>query len=473
MPELILAVDVGTTSARAAVFAPGGRIEGLGARPLTSRSPAPGRVEQDAEAVWTATRAAVGEALDMAGRSASDLAALGVTTQRASAVVWDRQTGAPLSPVVVWNDLRGIERARDLAAAGFLLAPQQAATKLETIHADAAAPAHRKAWGAIDSFLINRFSGGAAHITDRSQAWPTGYLDFATLDWNVALIGHQKLDLDSFPQLVDTWGDLAVTSAEVLGAAIPIAADIADQQSALMAHGEAPGTAKFTFGTAGVFDLATGGSFLFPGPGTPPLIVSSVGGQTRFCVEGMMLSAGQALDWLRDRFALGAAGEFEALAGSVGDAAGAAFLPALQGLGAPDQDPRRRAMLGGLSAAVGRAHLARAGLEGLAFRAREIVDHIYERVELAPPDALGVDGGLSRSDMFLQILADLLARPVRRHATPEATLLGAAMAAGRGTGLLTEPDQQAMIRFEAPVRPKIGSDEAAERLAAWRVQVYG
>ncbi len=473
MAELILAVDVGTTSARAAVFAPGGRIEGLGVRPLESRSPAPGLVEQDAEAVWTATRAAIGEALEKAGRSAGDLAALGVTTQRASAVVWDRQTGAPLSPVVVWNDLRGVERARELAAAGFLLAPQQAATKLEAILADADAPAHRKAWGAIDSFLINRFAGGAAHLTDRSQAWPTGYLDFATLNWNETLIDHQELDPAAFPRLVDTWGDLTVTSVEVLGATIPIAADIADQQSALMAHGEAPGTAKFTFGTAGVFDLATGGSFLFPGPGTPPLIVSSVGGQTRFCVEGMMLSAGQALDWLRDRFALGAAGEFEALAGSVGDPAGAAFLPALQGLGAPDQDPRRRAMLGGLSAAVGRAHLARAGLEGLAFRAREIVDHIYERVELAPPDALGVDGGLSRSDVFLQILADLLARPVRRHATPEATLLGAAMAAGRGAGLLTEPDQQAMIRFEAPVTPKIGLDEAAERLAAWRAQVYG
>ncbi|HEY1559522.1 MAG TPA: FGGY family carbohydrate kinase [Caulobacteraceae bacterium] len=470
MAELILAVDVGTTSVRAAVFAPDGAILGLAAQPLVSRSPAPGLVEQDAEAVWTATRVAMAEAFDRADHAAADLAAFGVTTQRASAVVWDRKTGEAASPLVVWNDLRGVERSRDLAAAGFLLAPQQAATKLESIMASAGTS--NPAWGAIDSFLIHRLSGGAAHVTDRSQAWPTGYLDFASLNWNEALIGFQKLDPAMFPRLVDTWGALAVTSAKVLGAAIPITADIADQQSALMAHGEAPGTAKLTFGTAGVFDLATGGDFVFPGPGTPPLIVSSVGGATRFCVEGIVLSAGQALDWLRDRFGLGAPADFDALAGSVSDAAGAAFLPALQGLGAPDQDPRRRALLGGLSTAVDRAHLARAGLEGVAFRTREILDHIYERVELAPPDALGIDGGLSRSGVFLQILANLTGRTVRRHATPEATLLGAAMAAGRGAGLLTDSDLQAMRRFEAPLAPRIEADEASARFATWRAQVY-
>jgi glycerol kinase len=472
MPELILALDAGTTAVKAAVFAPDGAILSLASRPLDSRSPAPGLVEQDAESLWAATRAAIAEALERAGRAASDLAALGVTTQRASAVVWDRQTGAALSPVVVWNDLRGVNRARELAAAGFMLAPQQAATKLEAILAGVEAPAPRLAWGAIDSFLVHRLSGGAVHVTDRSQAWPTGYLDFASLGWNETLIARQKLDRSLFPTLVDTWGDLALTSSDVLGAAIPIAADIADQQSALLAHGDAEGTAKITFGTAGVFDLATGGNLAFPGPGTPPLILSSVAGETRFCVEGMVLAAGQALDWLRDRLALGSPAEFSALAGSVGDAAGAAFLPALQGLGAPEQDPRRRARLGGLSAAVGRANLARAGFEGLAFRAREIVDFIYERVTLAPPVALGVDGGLSRSDVFLQVLADLLGRPVRRHATPEATLLGAAMAAGRGAGLLTGDDQQAMIRFQEPVTPEISADEASERLAAWRSEVY-
>jgi glycerol kinase len=468
MPELILAVDVGTTSAKAAVYAPDGAILGLGGRPLASVSPAPGLVEQDPEAVWLAARAAIADAFERAGRTAHDLAAVGATTQRASAVVWDRQTGQPRSPVVVWNDLRGAARARELAAAGFMLAPQQAATKLEAVIAAAGAPGAGLAWGAIDSFLIHRLSGGA-HVTDRSQAWPTGYLDFATLGWNETLIEHQALDGLAFPTLTDTWGELAVTSQKALGAAVPIAADIADQQSALLAHGDAPGTAKITFGTAGIFDLATGGEIAFPGPGTPPLIVSSVGGETRFCVEGMAPSAGLAIDWLRERLALGSPGEFDALAGSVTAAAGAAFLPALQGLGAPNPDPQRRAALTGLSAAVQRAHLARAGLEGVAFRAREIVDHIYERVSLAPPEALGVDGGLTHGGVFLQVLADGLGRPVRRHATTEATLLGAAIAAGRGVGRPIE----GAVRFEAPVAPAIGADESAARFAAWRAQVHG
>ncbi|MGH7022165.1 MAG: FGGY-family carbohydrate kinase, partial [Caulobacteraceae bacterium] len=309
--------------------------------------------------------------------------------------------------------------------------------------------------------------------TDRSQAWPTGYLDLADLGWNGRLIEHQGLETASFPRLVDTWGELGRASRDVFGAEIAITADIADQQSALLAHGEAPGTAKITFGTSGTFDLATGERFLFPGPGTPPLIVSSVGGRTDFCVEGMVLSAGQAVDWLRDRLALGYRAAFDALASSVPNAGGAAFLPALQGLGAPSGDPDRRAALTGITPSVSRAHLARAAYEGVAFRAREIVDHIYGLVEFDPPPAIGVDGGLTRSPVFLRILADCLGRPVRRHATPEATLLGAAMAAGRGAGLLSDTDREAMIRFEAPVAPGLTPADSAERFAAWRARIDG
>ncbi|HEY2481626.1 MAG TPA: FGGY family carbohydrate kinase [Caulobacteraceae bacterium] len=473
MSELILAIDVGTTSTRAAVTAPDGRFVGLASAPLTSRSPGPGRVEQDAEAVWRATLDAVQRALADAGRAASDIAAIGVTTQRASAVVWDRTTGAPLSPLVVWSDLRGAQRASELAAAGFMLAPQQAATKLESLFAAVEAPSSRLAWGNIDSYVIFRLTAGGGHVTDRSQAWPCGYLALPDFSWNARLIEHQRLDPGTFPALVDTWGEIGPTAGAVFGAQVPITADIADQQSALLAHGGEAGTAKFTFGTSGTFDLATGGTFLFPGPATPPLIVSSVAGDTRFCLEGMVLSAGSAVDWLRQAFTLGDHAAFEGLAGSVADAAGAAFLPAMQGLGAPHGDPRRRASLTGLTASVGRAHLARAAFEGVAFRAREIVDHIYAVTDFAPPSALGVDGGLSRSRVFLQILADLGGRPVRRHATVEATMLGAALSAGRGAGLLTGEDAAEMIRFESAIEPKIRTDEAEARFAAWREQVYG
>lgn len=473
MPELILAIDVGTTSTRAALAAPDGRFIGMAATALISTAPAPGRVEQDAEAVWRATMGAIARTLAEAERAPSDVAAIGITTQRASALLWDRSTGAPLSPLVVWSDLRGAQRAVELAGAGFMLAPQQAATKLESLFAVVDAPIDQIAWGNIDSYLIWRLTGGAAHVTDRSQAWPCGYLAFPELGWNERLIDHQGLSPATFPRLADTWGAFAATSPAVFGAPVAITADIADQQSALLAHGEAAGTAKFTFGTSATFDIATGTTFLFPGPSTPPLIVSSVTGDTRFCLEGMVLSAGSALDWVRESFGLGDPTAFDALAGQVGDTAGAAFLPAMQGLGAPHGDPMRRASLTGLSSSIGRDHLARAALEGLAFRAREIVDHVYAVTEFAQPSTLDVDGGLSRSGVFLQILADLTGRPVRRHATPEATLLGAAIAAGRGAGLLTHSDIAAMIRFEPATLPAIGAAQSGERFAAWRRQVYG
>ncbi|HEY2177629.1 MAG TPA: FGGY family carbohydrate kinase [Caulobacteraceae bacterium] len=458
MPELILAVDVGTTSTRAAVVAPDGTLAGLSAAPLTSRAPFPGQVEQDAEAVWAATRGAIAAALSAAARGAADIAAVGVTTQRASAVIWDRATGEARSPLVVWSDQRGTARAAELAAAGFMLSPLQAATRLEAMFAAVDAPPAKLAWGNIDSFIIHRLSGGT-HLTDRSQAWPCGYLSLPHLGWNEALIDHQGLDRSTFPRLTDTWGELATTSPEVLGAAVPIAADIADQQSALIAHGEAPGTAKMTFGTSGTFDLATGATFLFPAPSLPPLIVFSAGGETGFCIEGMAPAAGSAVDWARKAFSLGDHDALESLAQSVNDAAGAVFLPAA------------RVALSGLGPSVSRAHLARAALEGVAFRAREIIENVYDAVQFPPPAALGVDGGMSRSGVFLQILADLIARPVRRHGAIEATLLGAAIAAGRGIGL--HADAAAMIRFCEPVTPKIDPSESAARFAAWRAEVRG
>lgn len=472
MPELILAIDVGTTSARAAVVSPDGLIAGLAAAPLASVSPAPGRVEQDAERVWAATRRVIGRALAGAGRTPADIAAIGVTTQRASAVVWDRRTGRPLSPMVIWSDLRGAGRAGELAAEGFLLAPQQSATKLEAIMAGVDVGGADPAWGNIDSYVIFRLSGGAAHVTDRSQAWPSGYLGFPDLGWNARLIERQGLDRAAFPTLVDTWGPIARTSRRVFGAETPIAADVADQQSALIAHGEAPGTAKFTFGTSATYDLATGSAFTFPGPTTPPLLVSSVGGETRWCVEGMVLAAGSALDWLRRACALGDHARFEAMAASVGDAGGAAFLPALQGLGAPHGDPTRRGALVGLTGAVDRGHIARAGLEGLAYRAREIVERVESVTDFPRPEALGVDGGLAASGLFLQVLADGLGRPVRRHATVEATLLGAALCAGRGAGVLSAADAAAMTRYQAPVAPRISPEQSAERFSAWQAAVH-
>ena len=473
MPELILALDVGTTTARAAIVSPAGKLQAIERARLVSLAPAPGVVEQDALALWRTVRRLIGRLLAKSRLTGADLAAIGVTSQRTSIVVWDRQTGRPLAPMVVWSDLRGAARATALRQAGFTLAPQQAAAKLEAVVAgvdDAAdLTAHnRLAFGGVDSFLIWRLSGGGAHVTDRSQAWPTGYLDLATLGWNGALIARQRLDERIFPRLADTCGVMARTSRAVLGAEVPIAADIADQQSALMAHGGEAGAAKITFGTSATANFGTGAELVFKSLAIPPFILASSGGTTTYCLEGMVISAGAAIDWLAGVMRLTGHARFEAAAASVPDAGGVAFLPALSGLGAPEPDPRQTALAAGLTGAVSAAHIARAAYEGVAFRVREVLEAIFA---MAPgPETIGVDGGMSRGDLFLQIQADLLGRPIRRHAVTEATALGAALCAGRGVGLLTETDAAAFVRYDRTFTPGLSADEATSRHAYWRRQ---
>jgi glycerol kinase len=472
MPELLLVIDAGTTTARAALFSPAGALLILAAAPLRTRSPAPGLMEQDALVVWRAVRRVIGEALRAAGRSAADIAAIGVTSQRTSAVIWDRRTSRPLTPLVLWSDLRGVATAAALREEGVWLAPQQAAAKLGAMAATLPAPGRGLAWGNIDAFLIFKLSGGAAHATDRSQAWPTGYLDLATMSWNAGLIARQGLDEAMFPALVDTFGPIAVTDPAVFGAAVPITADIADQQSALIAHGGA-GAAKITFGTSATLDVGTGANLVFKSPAVPPFILASVGGETSFCIEGMVISAGAALDWLRRLARLGNHARFDALAERAEGAAGAAFLPALNGLGAPAPDPERTGLITGLTPGVGRAHLARAAMEGVAFRVREVAEHVFEPGGPPAPEMLGVDGGLTASSVFLQIQADLLGRPLRRHAMREATAAGAAICAGRGAGILSAGDAAAFVRYDAVFEPRLTADEAGARHCAWRQAVYG
>ena len=477
MPELLLAIDAGTTTARVCVFSPAGALLARASAPVMSKSPAPGRVEQDAEAIWRTTRRLIRSALAAVGRAPGDVAAIGVTTQRTSLLAWDRQTGRPLGPMIVWSDLRGAGRALELQAAGYPIAPQQAAAKLEALlastpEAAALTTAGRLAVGNIDAFLVFKLSGGAVHATDRSQAWPMGYLNLADLGWNRALLDLQGLDEAILPRLVDTWGPIGATVARVFGAQVPIAAIIADQQSALIGHGaEAPGQVKVTYGTSATLDVGTGGGFVFCGPSTPPFVVSHVAGETRFCLEGMVFSAGSAVDWVRRTFGFGDYARFEALAASAADSGGVAFLPALQGLGAPRPDPGRRAMLVGMSGATGPAQIARAALEGVALRVVDILEHITGATDLPAPTVLKVDGGLAASDTLLQIQADLTGLPVARHALRDGAAAGAAIGAGRGAGVLAESDVATFTRHDRVFEPVIAAHEALARREAWRAEV--
>ncbi|MGH7015512.1 MAG: FGGY family carbohydrate kinase [Caulobacteraceae bacterium] len=469
MAELILALDVGTTSVRAGVVSPQGEILAIAKAALATSAPAPGRAEQDPERVWRAAQAVIRRSLGSARVRAADLAAIGIASQRTSIVLWDRIAGAPLCPMVLWSDLRGISEAAKLRGEGFVMAAQQAAAKLERLAKDAAAPGRRIAYGGVDSFLIWKLSGGSAHLTDWSEAWPTGYFDLTAGGWNRKLMARQGLEEAMFPALGETWGELARVDRRILGAEVAISAVIADQQAALLAHG---GAAKLTLGTAACLDIPTGEKAIAKDPAMPPFIVSQVAGKTNWSIEAMAPAAGSALDWLRTLMGRISPAKFEALAASAPSSAGVAFLPALSGLGAPRPDSSRAGALVGLTSSAGRGEIARAAIEGVALTIRDMTEALFRLADHPLPSALGVDGGLSANETLLQSLADALVLPVKRHAEREATLLGAALAAGLGGGLLSQADSARFCRYDRLFEPQIGADEANARHHTWRRAIF-
>ena len=469
MPELILALDVGTTTTTALLAEAGGAVLATASRPIATSHPGPLRAEQDPEAVLAATMDVAREAMAKAVRAPADLAAVGVTSQRASLVVWDRRTGQAAGPMVLWNDLSGSGQAAEMQAAGLFSWPQMPSCKLEA--AVAAAGPGDWLWGGMESFLVWRLSGGGAHVTDLSNAWLSGYYNFVG-GWNQAVMDWQGLPLSMFPTIVDSVGPVAVCDRAVFGAATPITAMIGDQQAGFFAHGGvAAGTWKATFGTSGVIIASTGGAPNSPMPTLPPEALAGIGGTAFFCVEGMIITAGAALDWVAQGLGLfPSTGALLDAAAATPDAGGAAFRPSLQGLGAPHMTMDAAGLIAGLHPGVTAAHIARAAVDSIAFRAREIAEAMSPLI--GRDTALGVDGGLAASPVFLQALADALSRPVRRHTVQEATAYGAAMAAGFGAGLLDEAALAARATYEGLVEPRIGADEAEARYRAWAGKVY-
>lgn len=475
MPELLLALDCGTTGARALLVDPAGGVLATAKQPVASLFPAPGRVEQDGEQVWSICLSVMGRTLEQAGRHMRDVAAIGVTTQRSSTLVWERATGRPLAPVLVWSDLRGMERYKQLRAAGFTLWPQVPAAKLEAALEMVPEGRTRMArgdlyWGTLDSYLIHRLSGGGAHVTDVGSAWLSGYIDYPDrAAWNRSLIAHQGLDDRMFPAIADSWGPLGMGDAGVLGAPVPITAVIADQQAGMLAHGGlAAGTWKATYGTSGVVMASTGTRAISPHRTVPVQALAKVDGELSWCVEGMVITCGAFVTWLcRDMGMFPDAAALSAAAASVPDTRGVVVRPSLQGLGAPHGRFHERALIAGLDAGGGRAHVARAALQGIAFRFKEVADTIAATPGLAVPDHFPVDGGVAASDALMRMQADALGRPVRRHAVPEATAYGAAIAAGLGAGVLVPADLPRFARYATEFTPAMGRDEAAAAYQAW------
>jgi glycerol kinase len=449
---VILAIDQGTTGTTCLVVDGELNVLGRGYRELEQRFPEPGWVEHDADEIWLGTLEAAADALRDAGITAHELESIGIANQRETTVVWERATGRPVAPAIVWQDRRTAARCRTLdfdlvrERTGLVPDPYFSATKLEWLLRDRDQAG--LAFGTVDSWLVWRLTGGQLHVTDRTNASRTLLCSLETLDWDDELLALFGVDRGLLPEIVQS--DADVGEGELFGARVPIRGLAGDQQAALYGHGcHAAGEAKVTYGT-GSFVLVHSGTHA-PQPAHGLLATAAADG---YALEGAVLVSGAALQWLRDGLGvLGSAAESESLARSVDSTGGVVFVPALTGLGSPWWDPEARGLVMGLTRGTTRAELVRAALEAIAHQVADVVDALPLR-----PAALRADGGASTNGFLLQHQADLLGIPVEVAADLETTALGAAALASR---------TQARVRTGARYEPRLPADEVANRRRAW------
>ena len=436
--------------------------------------PAPGLVEQDAANLWANVTTAIQQALSHTRLSLADIAAIGVTAQRSSIVVWNKRTVEAVCPIVSWQDLRAIETASALAEKGFLIVHQMAAAKLESVidgieNGRQQMRAGDLVFGNVDTFVIAKMSAGKIHAMDLSHLSATGYFDFAG-GLNEALIDVQNLSVDLFPNIGCTAQNYGTTAADVVGAEVVIGAIVADQQAAMAAEGcTKPGMSKITYGTSATLNVNSGQEMKLSS-GTYPLVLKNTQSQIDYMVEGMVITAGAVFDWLAHGLELiDSASAAEEVAGQVDDSASVFVLPALQGLGSPYMVPNQSAVVGGLTRGARKPHVVRAALEGVAARVREAFDQIYADLpELAQPQTLRVDGGMTRNNLFMQIQADILGIPIERHAVTEATALGAAIYAGETASFWRSEDIENLRKTDRTFEPQWSEDQRETFYAQWR-----
>jgi len=477
----LLAIDQGTTSTRAIVFDIDGKKLGTAQCELPQSFPKPGWVEHDAMRIWDDTVACVRGALTDAGLAAADIAAIGITNQRETAVLWDRASGRPVHPAIVWQDRRTsafCQQHQDRNGwlsekTGLLLDPYFSATKLAWLLdnvADARARAERGelAFGTIDSWLMWKLTGGRAHVTDATNASRTALFNIARNEWDDELLEFFKVPRAVLPEVRDSAADFGETEAALFGGAIRIGGIAGDQQAATIGQAcFAPGMSKSTYGTGCFLVLNTGREFKRSNNRLLSTIAYRINGETTYALEGSIFVAGAAVQWLRDAMHLiRAAGETEKIARSIPDTDGVYLVPAFTGLGAPYWDPEARGAIFGLTRDSGIAHIVRAALESVGYQTRDLIDAM-EKDALAPTE-LRVDGGMVVNDWLAQSLADLLQLPVVRPQTVETTALGAAFLAGLSAGVYASLDDiasrwRAQTRFE----PKMDAARAQTLLRGW------
>ncbi len=486
----LLAIDQGTTSTRSILFAADGSPVASAARELPQIYPRDGWVEHDPERIFEDTVATLHDVLGQGGISADQLAGIGITNQRETVVVWDKETGRAVHNAIVWQDRRTAARCRDLEQAGhgplvqertgLLLDPYFSATKLSWLLEEvpglrAQAEAGRLAFGTIDSWLLFRLSGGAVHATDVTNAARTMLFDIGAVAWDKDLLSLFGVPEAMLPQVQDCDAEFGALDPAILGSPVPLRGVAGDQQAATI--GQAcfePGLLKSTYGT-GCFALVnTGATKVLSRHRLLTTLAYRIGGETAYALEGSIFIAGAAVQWLRDQLgAIPSAAASAAMAENARDDDDVYLVPAFVGLGAPYWDPDARGAILGLNRDTGAAEIVRAGLDAVAFQTRDLMLAMdADMPGEAGPGAIRVDGGMAANDWFVQRLSDLTQRRVERPAVIETTALGAAYLAGLRAGMFDGPkDLSAKWRLDRVFEPAIARDEADRRYAGWQSAV--
>lgn len=488
MKRYVMALDQGTTSSRAIVFDRAGQVISSAQREFPQLLPSPGHVEHDPEAIWESQLAVARDALTRASATAADLAAVGVTNQRETTVLWDRATGRPVAPAIVWQSRISApwcQRWKDeglestvRAKTGLVLDAYFSASKIAYLferHPGLRERAERGdvLFGTIDTFLVWRLTGGRLHVTDPSNASRTLLYNIHSLDWDDELLRRLGVPRAMLPDVRNSSEVVGVVAEEWLGGTVPIGGLAGDQQAATF--GQAcfePGSAKNTYGTGAFLLLNTGERPVASSHQLLTTIGWRIGERVTYCLEGSIFVAGALIQWLRDELRLiERSADIEQLAAQVPDSAGVCIVPAFTGLGAPHWDPAARGTILGLTRGASAAHLARAALEAICFQVDELLGAMRLDARV-PLRELKVDGGGAVNDLLLQIQADLTGLVVRRPQVRETTSLGAAYLAGLATGFWSSLDDiRANWALDREFSPSSPESLRETRRATWREAV--
>ncbi|MFM7060706.1 MAG: glycerol kinase GlpK [Actinomycetes bacterium] len=477
----VLSIDAGTTGIRTYAVDEAGVLRTSAYREFPQHFPRPGWVEHDADEIWDATLATLTEVVERIAREGATVAAIGITNQRETVVVWDRRTGRPRQRAIVWQDRRTAARCDALRAEGFeptvrsrtglVLDPYFSGSKVEWLLSEGGVAADGDlAVGTVDSWLLWNLTGGRVHATDPSNASRTMLLDITTLAWSEELCARFGVPIAALPEVMPSGGRFGTTDpARAAGLAVPVSGIAGDQQAALF--GQAcfeRGMAKNTYGTGSFVLVNLGAECPEPADGLLTTVAWTLGDTTTYAMEGSIFVTGAAVQWLRDGLGIiDEAADCGPLAESVPDTGGVQLVPAFTGLGSPFWDPYARGTILGITRGTTGAHLARAVVEAMALQTADVV----RAVDAASGTALSelrVDGGASAMDLLCQFQADLLGVTVRRPAEQGTTALGAAYLAGIAEGVWGSPAEAAAAwREERAFRPSMDAEEVTGRLATW------